>query len=74
MPKPSIKQLLVFGVLIIIVFIGSGFATKKLNKPDVTKEEIDRLNVKRLFKADNHLQTITQPNEIKKQLAVESNG
>lgn len=60
-----------------LVIIGSGFLTKRFNstKPSpISKKEIDNLNKQRLFKADQHLQTITQPNDIKKQLASEQNA
>lgn len=72
LPKPSLKQSIIIGVLIVILVIGSGFLTKRFNEPkktDIDEKFINQKNKERLFKADNHLQTITQPNDIKKELA-----
>lgn len=71
-PKPSLKQSIIIFILLTILVIGSGFLTKRLDNPqklDIDPKFIAEKNKQRLFKADNHLQTITQPNDIKKELA-----
>lgn len=71
-PKPSLKQSIIIIVILTVIVIGSGFLTKRFDNPqkiDVDPKFIAQKNKERLFKADNHLQTITQPNDIKKELA-----